>query len=78
MTTEAVQIDAQPSVDPAKVEAFAGKVFADTAGLTTTTMASIGDRLGLFKDLAARPTSKVKRRREPTSGARSTWICSGS
>jgi SAM-dependent methyltransferase len=40
-------------VDPAKVEAFAGKVFGDTVGLMTTAMSSIGDRLGLFKDLAA-------------------------
>jgi hypothetical protein len=44
---------AQPAVDPAKVEAFAGKVFGDTVGLMTTAMSSIGDRLGLFKDLAA-------------------------
>jgi SAM-dependent methyltransferase len=41
-------------VDPARVEAFAGKVFGDTVGLMTTAMSSIGDRLGLFKDLAAR------------------------
>jgi SAM-dependent methyltransferase len=41
-------------VDPAMVEAFAGKVFGDTVGLMTTAMSSIGDRLGLFKDLAAR------------------------
>jgi len=44
---------APAEIDPARVEAFAGKVFADTVGLMTTAMSSIGDRLGLFKDLAA-------------------------
>lgn len=42
------------AIDPVKVEEFAGKVFSDTVGLMTTAMSSIGDRLGLFKDLAAR------------------------
>jgi 2-polyprenyl-3-methyl-5-hydroxy-6-metoxy-1,4-benzoquinol methylase len=41
------------TVDEAKVEEFLGKVLGDTAGLTTTVLASIGDRLGLWKDLAA-------------------------
>jgi hypothetical protein len=35
------------------MEAFVGKVLADTAGTTTTVLAAIGDRLGLFKDVAA-------------------------
>src|SRR5689334_21891213 len=49
------------TADPAKVEAFLGKVFGDTIGLMTTTMASIGDRLGLFKDLARRgPATSVE------------------
>ncbi len=43
----------QQTVDQAKVEAFAGKVLIDTVGLMNTALASIGDRLGLFKDLAA-------------------------
>ncbi len=30
----------------AKTEAFLGHVLSDTSGLTTTIMASIGDRLG--------------------------------
>src|SRR6516165_9371146 len=42
----------QQRVDQAKTEAFVGKVLSDTSGLTTTIMASIGDRLGLFKQLA--------------------------
>jgi SAM-dependent methyltransferase len=56
MTTETASAEARrrPILDQAKVDAFVGKVFADTTGLMTTTMASIGDRLGLFKDLAAR------------------------
>lgn len=39
-------------VDQAKVEDFMKKVGADTSGLAVTIMAAIGDRLGLFKDLA--------------------------
>ena len=41
------------SVDPEKVHAFAGKVLTDTSGMTVTILAAIGDRLGLFKTLAA-------------------------
>ena len=41
----------QQSVDQAKTEAFLGKVLSDTSGMTMTIMASIGDRLGLFKQL---------------------------
>ena len=43
---------AQP-VDQAKQEAFVNKVLGDTSATMTTILASIGDRLGLFKDLAA-------------------------
>src|SRR2546425_13301558 len=42
-----------PAVDQAKMEAFVGKVLGDTSAALTTTLAVIGDRLGLFKDLAA-------------------------
>jgi SAM-dependent methyltransferase len=42
----------QSTIDQVKTEAFVGKVLSDTSGLTTTIMASIGDRLGLFKQLA--------------------------
>jgi len=34
------------------VERFSEKVGADTSGLAVTIMAALGDRLGLFKDLA--------------------------
>jgi 2-polyprenyl-3-methyl-5-hydroxy-6-metoxy-1,4-benzoquinol methylase len=40
-------------VDEAKVEEFVGKVLTDVSGMTTTILASIGDRLGLWKALAA-------------------------
>ena len=43
--------------DQARADAFVGKVVGDTVGLATTAMASIGDRLGLFKDLAGRGPS---------------------
>jgi SAM-dependent methyltransferase len=42
----------QEVIDQAKTDVFLGKVLGDTSGLTTTIMASIGDRLGLFKQLA--------------------------
>jgi 2-polyprenyl-3-methyl-5-hydroxy-6-metoxy-1,4-benzoquinol methylase len=38
--------------DQKKAEEFTGRVLADTAATTTTILATIGDRLGLFKDLA--------------------------
>ncbi|MCW4055491.1 MAG: SAM-dependent methyltransferase, partial [Candidatus Bathyarchaeota archaeon] len=40
-------------VEQAKAECFMKKVMADTSGLAVTVMAALGDRLGLFKDLAA-------------------------
>jgi SAM-dependent methyltransferase len=43
----------QRPIDQAKTEAFVGKVLSDTSATLTTILASIGDRLGLFKDLAA-------------------------
>jgi SAM-dependent methyltransferase len=36
-----------------QAQVFLGQVFGDLTGLTNTALASIGDRLGLFKDLAA-------------------------
>lgn len=42
----------QQTIDQAKADAFVGKVLADTAALVVTTLSSIGDRLGLFKNLA--------------------------
>jgi SAM-dependent methyltransferase len=40
-------------VDQEKVHDFVGKVLTDTSGMTTTILAALGDRLGLFKTLAA-------------------------
>jgi SAM-dependent methyltransferase len=39
--------------DQAKQEAFAGKVLSDCAGFQSVLLCALGDRLGLFKDLAA-------------------------
>ena len=39
--------------DQARIEAFLDKVVADTSGLTVTILAALGDRLGLFKTMAA-------------------------
>jgi len=46
MTTEV-------AIDQAKMEAFVGKVLCDTSAMTVTVLAAIGDRLGLFKEMAA-------------------------
>lgn len=43
---------AQETLDGTKVEAFVGKAVSDAGGLAAVLFASIGDRLGLFKDLA--------------------------
>jgi SAM-dependent methyltransferase len=50
----------QPTLDQAKTEAFLGKVLSDTSGMTVTILASIGDRLGLFKQLAQGPATSVQ------------------
>jgi SAM-dependent methyltransferase len=47
MTTTSATIDSD------KVQAFVGKVLNDSSATFTTMMAAIGDRLGLFKALAA-------------------------
>ena len=44
---------AQVQIDEAKLEAFMGKVVGDLSSSVVTTMCTIGDRLGLFKELAA-------------------------
>ena len=50
----------QTTIDQTKTEAFLGKVLSDTSGLTTTIMSSIGDRLGLFKQLALAPATSAQ------------------
>lgn len=44
---------AEPALDQAKVEQFVGRVLSDTSATLTTLLAAVGDRLGLFKELAA-------------------------
>ena len=43
----------QTAIDPARQQAFAGKMLEQFSGTMTVLLASIGDQLGLFKDLAA-------------------------
>ncbi|CAA9533626.1 MAG: hypothetical protein AVDCRST_MAG49-78 [uncultured Thermomicrobiales bacterium] len=45
---------AAPKLDEAKRDAFADRLVRDIAGTYATAMVTVGDRLGLFKDLAAR------------------------
>jgi SAM-dependent methyltransferase len=40
-------------VDETKVEEFVGKVLTDVSGLMATRLATLGDKLGLWKDLAS-------------------------
>ena len=47
-------------IDPAKVEAFMGKAMTDVVSAVATVMASIGDRLGLFKELAEGPATSAE------------------
>src|SRR3954469_9080946 len=48
---------AQPSFDESRQEAFVGRVLGDTSATMITILASIGDRLGLFKDLSVHGAS---------------------
>lgn len=41
------------TVDQERSEAFTGQVFTDLVGFANTVLSSIGDRLGLFRELAA-------------------------
>ena len=43
----------QATIDQTKTEAFVGEVLGDTTGMTVTLMAHLGDRLGIFKEMAA-------------------------
>src|SRR5258708_4405448 len=41
------------AIDPARQEEFVGKIVEQISGTMTTLLAAVGDRLGLFKNLAA-------------------------
>jgi 2-polyprenyl-3-methyl-5-hydroxy-6-metoxy-1,4-benzoquinol methylase len=41
-----------PPLDEARLEAFMGKAVGDLSGIMATALCALGDRLGLFKDLA--------------------------
>jgi len=45
-------VAAQPEIDYAKIEVFAGRVLGDISAFMVSALAALGDRLGLFKDLA--------------------------
>jgi 2-polyprenyl-3-methyl-5-hydroxy-6-metoxy-1,4-benzoquinol methylase len=60
MRKGAQDMTTQQSINQAKTDAFLGKVLTDTSGMTVTVMASIGDRLGLFKELAQSSANSVE------------------
>ena len=65
----------QQEVDEAKVEAFMGKVLGDFCGAMATLLCALGDRLGLFKALAAGPRHAARSSRSvpaSTSATRSS------
>jgi 2-polyprenyl-3-methyl-5-hydroxy-6-metoxy-1,4-benzoquinol methylase len=43
----------QPAIDEGKLHAFMGKLVGDLSGAMTSALCHLGDRLGLFKDLAS-------------------------
>jgi hypothetical protein len=45
---------ATQTLDETKLQAFMGKIVGDLSGTMVSMLCSIGDRLGLFKDLSAR------------------------
>ena len=65
------------TTDQARTEAFLGKVLSDTNGLTTTIMASIGDRLGLFRNLAEGPATSAELAQRTHTDERYVreWLC---
>jgi SAM-dependent methyltransferase len=50
----------QSPIDRKKLGAFLGKVLGDTSGMLVTVMAAVGDRLGLFKQLAQGPATSTQ------------------
>src|SRR5947209_8625979 len=50
----------QLPLDKAKADAFLKKVLGDTSGMVVTVMASLGDRLGLFKALIDEPATSAE------------------
>ena len=50
----------QATYNQAKADAFVGKVFGDTTGMAVTILATLGDRLDLFKNLAHGPATSVE------------------
>jgi 2-polyprenyl-3-methyl-5-hydroxy-6-metoxy-1,4-benzoquinol methylase len=67
----------QPAIDQAKVEAFTAKVLCDSSGTLVTILGAIGDRLGLFKDLAAQgpaTSSELAARTETSERYTREWL----
>ena len=60
LATHLTTMTTQSTPDRKKLGAFLGKVLADTSGMMVTVMAHIGDRLGLFKQLAQGPATSTQ------------------
>ena len=54
-------VTTQAAIDQPKADAFTSRVLGDTSGCMVTLLAALGDRLGLFKELAAHgPATSVE------------------
>ena len=63
-------------MDENRAAEFTGRVLADTAAASTIIMAALGDRLGLFKDLAARgPATSGELSSRTGLSERTPWCC---
>jgi SAM-dependent methyltransferase len=51
---------AAPTIDEARVEEFANRIVYDAAAATVTTLSAVGDRLGLWRALAAGPATSAE------------------
>jgi 2-polyprenyl-3-methyl-5-hydroxy-6-metoxy-1,4-benzoquinol methylase len=71
------EMTTQTTHDQATTEVFLGKVLGDTSGLTTTIMASIGDRLGLFRSLAESSATSAELAQRTSCDERYVreWLC---
>ncbi|HEU5002011.1 MAG TPA: class I SAM-dependent methyltransferase [Actinomycetota bacterium] len=79
METETIDletVEAEP-IDEAKAGAFTGRVLGDTAAAATVVLAAIGDKLGLFKDLARggpATSAELARRTQTTERYAREWL----
>ena len=68
----------EQQIDESKVEEFVGKALGDMSGLSPRLLAGIGDRLGLFRDLAENGPATSDELARPHRASTSATAGSGS